>query len=129
MDSKIVEMVKEAAKSYNAIGLRSVDSVPSEIGFAIPASYEWDMENDVSCYETTGEKLNGTCAIQIFADDFEDDEEVAQAIENAIETVKSYGGERVILVGGDEWEYGNDSSEIIVRDTCSEGAIYCGEIK
>ena len=34
-------------------------------GETLEASYQWDIENDISCYETTGEQLPGTSAIDI----------------------------------------------------------------
>ena len=34
-------------------------------GEALEPSYQWDMENDISCYETTREQLPGTSAIDI----------------------------------------------------------------
>lgn len=34
-------------------------------GEVLAPSYQWDIENDISCYETTGEQLAGTSVIDI----------------------------------------------------------------
>lgn len=66
-------------------------------------------------YFDAGE-LDGTCAIRF-------DPEDESSIENALETVKIYCGKNLYIIAGGSIEYGNDDSEIIIRDAQSLGKI------
>lgn len=68
-------------------------------------SYEWDLEHDVSTYHTTGQTAGGTCGISVSIEG-EDNmgycsiEELTQRVETAVEEVRNYGGEQIILIAG-----------------------------
>lgn len=87
-------------------------------GEGLEASYQWDIENDVSCYETTGEQLPGTSAINItdiMLDDtyYEVDEAARQIFE--IITTAVYDGYPCIIRGAFS-EYGQDDGEVLIDD-------------
>lgn len=87
-------------------------------GEGLEASYQWDIENDVSCYETTGEQLAGTSAINIIElilDDtyYEVDEAARQIFE--IITTANYDGYPCIIRGAFS-EYGQDENEVLIED-------------
>lgn len=68
-------------------------------GEALAPSYQWDIENDVSCYETTGERLPGTSVIDItdVIISYETDEAARQIFD--IVTTASYDGYPCIVYG------------------------------
>lgn len=87
-------------------------------GEGLEASYQWDIENDVSCYETTGVQLAGTSAINIIElilDDtyYEVDEAARQIFE--IITTAAYDGYPCIIRGAFS-EYGQDENEVLIED-------------
>lgn len=68
MVEKILNALKENNDKYNSFGIRTMYADHDyEAGESIPDSYDWDIENDVSTRETTGETLSGACAIEIAA--------------------------------------------------------------
>lgn len=86
-------------------------------GEGLEASYQWDIENDVSCYETTGEQLAGTSAvniIELILDDtyYEVDEAARQIFE--IVTTANYDGYPCIIRGAFS-EYGQDDNEVLIE--------------
>ena len=61
-------------------------------GEVLEHSYQWDIENDISCYETTGEQLTGTSAIDItdlIIDPFYGVDEAARRIFDVVTTARS----------------------------------------
>lgn len=86
-------------------------------GEGLEASYQWDVENDVSCYETTGEQLAGTSAIDItelIIDQFYGVSEAARQIFEII-TTAAYDGYPCIIRGA-FYEYGQDENEVLIED-------------
>lgn len=86
-------------------------------GEVLEPSYQWGIENDVSCYETTGEQLAGTSAvniIELILDDtyYEIDEAVRQIFE--IVTTANYDGYPCIIRGAFS-EYGQDDDEVLIE--------------
>lgn len=84
-------------------------------GEGLEASYQWDIENDVSCYETTGEQLSGTSAIDVT------EMIIAYSIDGAtrqifdIVTEARYDGYPCIIRGAFS-EYGQDYGEVLIED-------------
>lgn len=122
--TNLVETIKAAAeKGYHVFGIRRIweEAGLLKVGDLCPDSYDWDYENDISTRETTGETLNGACAVVIDTNhlflDGSDDDELEEAIEKAMKTSKGYYGDQTLLIGGnDHWEYGWDEYEVIIRD-------------
>lgn len=120
---ELVEAMKKAkAGGYNAFGIRVVENAAGvlSVGDACPDSYNWDFDLDCSTRETTGEKLNGACAVEIDTSmlmlDGDDDEDVAAEIEKAIKNAACYYGDQVLLIGGKfGGERGDDKNEIIIE--------------
>ena len=87
-------------------------------GEGLEASYQWDIENDVSCYETTGEQLAGTSAINIIElildDTYYEVDEAARRIFEII-TTANYDGYPCIIRGAFS-EYGQDDDEVLIED-------------
>lgn len=87
-------------------------------GEGLESSYQWDIENDVSCYETTGEQLAGTSAINIIElildDTYYEVEEAARQIFEII-TTAAYDGYPCIIRGAFS-EYGQDGGEVLIED-------------
>lgn len=86
-------------------------------GEALEPSYQWDIENDISCYETTGEQLPGTSAIDItemIADHSYGVDEAARQIFDVVTTAQ-YDGYPCIVRGAFS-EYGQDDGEVLLDD-------------
>lgn len=120
----IVNTIKTAKKNgYRFFGIRSISNEAGtlNVGDRCPDSYDWDMENDCSTFCTTGDTLNGACAVRIaLADlflDGDDDDEAAEAVEKAVEASSVYYGDEVMLIGSkDGCEDGWDQDEVILED-------------
>ena len=84
-------------------------------GEVLEPSYQWDIENDISCYETTGEQLHGTSAVDIteliIDRTYEVDEAARQIFD--IVTAARYDGYPCIVRGAFS-EYGQDDGEVLI---------------
>lgn len=84
-------------------------------GEVLEPSYQWDIENDISCYETTGEQLHGTSAIDIteliIDASYSIDEATRQIFD--IVTTANYDGYPCIIRGAFS-EYGQDAGEVLI---------------
>lgn len=83
-------------------------------GEGLGPSYQWDIENDVSCYETTGEQLPGTSVIDItdVVISYETDEAARQIFD--VVTAASYDGYPCIVYGTFAG-YGQDEDEVLIH--------------
>lgn len=84
-------------------------------GEVLAPSYQWDVENDISCYETTGEQLSGTSAIDItelIVDRSYGVDEAARQIFDIVTTAR-YDGYPCIIRGAFS-EYGQDYGEVLI---------------
>lgn len=84
-------------------------------GEVLEPSYQWDMENDISCYETTGEQLYGTSAVNItelIIDASYSVDEAARQIFDIV-TEQRYDGYPCIIRGAFS-EYGQDAGEVLI---------------
>lgn len=109
--NEVYEIIQNNRSNYNYFGLRSMtpnyytnDDVTAKIGDMPRNSYHWDDG------ESTGVEINGVCALGIDMDD-----EPAK-IEKVIESLKSYHGKQVVLIGSFGIDYGEDQGEIIMRN-------------
>lgn len=124
--NELVDAMKKASDNgCTHFGIRVVetDAGVLHVGDWCPDSYSWDYELDCSTRETTGETLNGACAVEIDTRrlmlDGDDDEDVAVQIEKAVSQSKKagYWGEQTLLIAGsDGYEYGDDENEIIIEN-------------
>ena len=86
-------------------------------GEALEASYQWDIENDISCYETTGERLPGTSAIDItemIIDRSYGVDEAARRIFDIV-TTANYDGYPCVIRGVYA-ENGQDENEVLIDE-------------
>ena len=90
-----------------AIRWLTEDQEDAKIGDVLRPSYEWDIENDVSCHATTGEMLPGTCGVELI-------EGTLDEIEEAISTAPYCG--KIALIAGDFAGYGNDPKEVYLEN-------------
>lgn len=84
-------------------------------GEVLGPSYQWDIENDISCYETTGEQLYGTSAVNItelIIDASYSVDEAARQIFDIV-TEQRYDGYPCI-VRGPFAGYGQDEDEVLI---------------
>lgn len=84
-------------------------------GEVLEPSYQWDIENDISCYETTGEQLHGTSAVDItelIIDASYMIDEAARQIFDIV-TAQRYDGYPCIVRGAFS-EYGQDEGEVLI---------------
>lgn len=124
--NELIEAMKKAHESgCTHFGIRVVENDAGilHVGDLCPDSYNWDFELDCSTRETTGEMLNGACAIEIDTRmlmlDGDDDEDVVTEIEKSIQQSENagYWGEQMLLIAGsDGCEYGDDENEIIIEN-------------
>lgn len=87
----------------------------SRRGETLEPSYQWDIENDISCYETTGEQLPATSAIDItelVIDRSYGVDEAARRIFDVV-TAAHYDGYPCIIRGVFA-EYGQDDGEVLI---------------
>lgn len=97
-----------------AFGVRFCPFI-ARCGEVLEPSYQWDIENDMSCYETTGEQLPGTSAIDItelIADRSYGVDEAARQIFDIV-TTANYDGYPCIIWGAFS-EYGQDYGEVLI---------------
>ena len=82
-------------------------------GEVLAPSYQWDIENDISCYETTGEQLPGTSVIDItdMISSYEVDEATRLIFD--VVTAGRYDGYPCI-VRGPFAGYGQDEDEVLI---------------
>lgn len=107
----------DSLRAYKVLGIRGLsDDESYKIGDTCRNSFDWDYENDVTSYGTDNEvELNGTCATHIAVDMYwDDDEEIEEAI-NKVITNFNYGG-KLVLIAGNDFEYGADEGEVIIKD-------------
>ena len=99
-----------------AFGVRFTPVI-AQGGESLGSSYQWDIENDVSCYETTGEQLAGTSAIDITNYIIDSSYEVSEASRQIFEmiTTASYDGYPCIIRGVFAG-YGQDENEVLIQD-------------
>lgn len=104
----------KAATYPEAFGVRLCPCM-MRCGEVLEPSYQWDIENDISCYETTGEKLSGTSAIDvtemIIDRSYSIDEATRQIFD--IVTAARYDGYPCIIRGAFS-EYGQDDGEVLI---------------
>ena len=84
-------------------------------GEDLEASYQWDIENDISCYETTGEQLPGTSAIDVtemIIDRSYSVDEAARQIFDIV-TAERYDGYPCVIRGAFAG-YGQDEDEVLI---------------
>ena len=84
-------------------------------GEVLEPSYQWDIENDISCYETTGEQLHGTSAVNITEVIIDPSCEVDEAARQIFDIVteQRYDGYPCIIRGAFS-EYGQDDGEVLI---------------
>lgn len=105
---KTIEFLTAACQAvlkqgYSNIALRSLQGDEAyKVGDECRQSYEWDIEQDCSTYETTGELAGGTCGIGINVIDEDDVDEIRTEIEKALKALKIYGKGQGALIAGDE---------------------------
>jgi hypothetical protein len=76
-----------------------------QVGDIARYSYDWDFENDRSSFDTENPiELPGTCCIQV--------SDINAEIPNCNYDKRG----QIILIGGNEMEYGNDDEEIIIKN-------------
>lgn len=86
-------------------------------GEVLEPSYQWDMENDISCYETTGEQLSGTSAIDVTEMIIDRSYSIDGATRQIFDIVTEarYDGYPCIIRGAFS-EYGQDYGEVLIED-------------
>jgi hypothetical protein len=96
----LVKAVEDDAKLYSysrTYGIRALtDDENYEIGDSCRHSYDWDHENRISTYITTGEKAGGTCCVRVSVGV---DEDIATNLEKALSLVGYYGDTFILLSG------------------------------
>lgn len=122
---ELLNIMKAAHKDgFRSFGIRSINtriSGRANVGDVLPESYDWDIEQDCSTYDTTGETLSGTCAVWVNTEwinyDDEWDSDILKSLEAGLKIAHSYYGDEYVLVGSKEGgEWGNDEREIILED-------------
>ena len=117
----LVNEIKTAYENgYRFFGIRNITRELDKlnVGDTCPNSYDWDAENDCSTYCTTGETLNGASAIHVNTDPvWDDDNEMQEALETAIEQAKNYyDGVLYLIASKENYDWGSDENEIVLED-------------
>jgi hypothetical protein len=88
----------------NVLAVRGLqDDENYNVGDECRESLAWDEETGLSSKETIG----GTCAIRIVDRDGDFDREAS------IKAAQEYS-DKVVLIGGNSYTYGNDENEVII---------------
>jgi hypothetical protein len=109
---KYLEVAREILENHYVAGVRSLsDDENYQVGDFCRESYEWDLEQDISAYFTTGETAGGTCATHIPSghETFDTDEwekELADRIAVIVEKNKRiYRGDKQAIIVGKQYTY------------------------
>lgn len=116
MDSNLIRAITNS--NYNYIGIRHLaDDEHYQVGDWCRNSYDWDYDYDCSTYEVGNPvELPGTCAYNTnIIPNWDNPEEIAEKLENALADANCYYGTTVIIAGN-RMEYGNDDHEIIIAN-------------
>ena len=117
----LVNEIKTAYENgYRFFGIRNISTqmYKLNVGDTCPNSYDWDFEYDRSTYGATGETLNGASAIHVNTDPvWDDDNEMQEALETAIEQAKNYyDGVLYLIASKENYDWGSDENEIVLED-------------
>lgn len=117
----LVNTIKTSYENgYRFFGIRNISTqmYKLNVGDTCPNSYDWDFENDCSTYGTTGETLNGASAIHVNTDPVcNEDNEMQEALETAIEQAKNYyNGVLYLIASKENYDWGSDENEIVLED-------------
>lgn len=110
----LIKTIRE--RKFRVIGIRSLwDDEKYNIGDICRCSYDWNHEYDRSTYGYENVEFNGTCAINTEIDLYwDEDEEIIEKIEETYK--KAYWHTDVVIIAGNQWEYGEDDNEVIIED-------------
>lgn len=123
--NELVEAIKNAYNNDNLeyFGIRTMSTEDcANVGDSLPDSYDYDHEQDTSCYFTDGKKLNGACSTYVDTGslwlDGTDDDDLKEEVEKTIKIQRSYmsEGKQVVLIAGDGMEDGEDLNEAIIEN-------------
>jgi hypothetical protein len=109
---KVLDLAK--ASGYSMIGVRADDKA-YQVGAFLDKSHDWDFEHDCS----SDSLLSGTCTLSAhfwFLDGIDGDDEDIATLEGLLKQIEQYGREHSYLVGGDSYDLGDDSSEVIIKE-------------
>ena len=117
----LVNEIKTAYENgYRFFGIRNISTqmYKLNVGDTCPNSYDWEFEYDRSTYGTTGETLNGASAIHVNTDPvWDDDNEMQEALETAIEQAKNYyDGVLYLIASKENYDWGSDENEIVLEN-------------
>lgn len=120
MYKEVLETIKKC--NYDSIGIRRTCADENyKIGDIARNSFYWDVENDLSSYQTEPEEMNGASARVILVDDVDSDEENLEVIKKTIEKFKKeypccLPEEKFVVLGSDCVEYDINDGDIIMED-------------
>lgn len=111
---EIMQVIIDNKRRYMVFGIRS-DNHAYNSGDDLPCSR--NMVDDLYDHET-GEYplLDGTCATEIGSLLFDGDDEDIETVQEAIDYNRNfYGFKHLYLVGGYDYEYGDDARELVIK--------------
>lgn len=120
MHEKVLEAIKNS--SYDSFGIRrTCTDEDYKVGDIARNSFYWDVENDLSTYQTESEEMDGSSARAILFDDMDGDKENLEVIKKTIEKFeKEYPcclpEEKFVVLGSDHVEYDINDGDIIMED-------------
>jgi hypothetical protein len=115
-ENKMTEIAKIIEQGqYEVYGIRVDETIKYSVGDICNNSHQWwqdepfdgcdfKYDEDMQCWD--GGELDGTCALQVTADDLED----------VLAKSEMYFGENVTLIAGNCYEEGNDIGEVIIEN-------------
>lgn len=120
MYEKVLEAIKNS--NYDSFGIRRTCADENyKVGDIARNSFYWDVENDLSTYQTEPEEAEGTSARAILFDDMDSDEGNLEVIKKTIERFKKeypccLPEEKFVVLGSDRVEYDINDGDIIMED-------------
>lgn len=94
--ARLNTLAEELYYDYEVVGIR-VQEEPFRLGEMDHVSHIWDDGED------TGEELDGVCT-------------VSSTVADRVFKMLDYYGEHVAIIAGNEYRWGQDYGEIIIRD-------------
>lgn len=120
MHKEVLEAIKKS--NYDSVGIRRTCADEDyKVGDIARNSFYWDVENDLSSYQTEPEEMAGTSARALLFDDMDGDEENLEVVKNTIEKFKKeypccLPEEKFVILGSDCIEYDINDGDIIMED-------------
>ena len=123
---QVMDIMEQETGNYGFRGASKKDLELANSGEYLNASLDtWDSGNQT--YNEDAEQLNGTSAVSV--NEYMDADELRNRFDSAMnDYAAGHGTNVVLLVSGENSEYGDDEHEVILKDDFENGAKIIAEV-